>query len=138
MFLIKHAPIAAIIITLLGVVFAMSQISMAGRGSDAAGAGMAKGYAFIFFAAIIALYIILILVSFIWYRGSNTDLSTFKTIYHLFLYVPAIIMAGYYGIQFQEMMWDRTQQIKSYKKWHKIADPNHSRMETYASNRFPS
>jgi predicted RNA-binding protein len=122
MFFIKHAPVIGILIALIFLAFINIQIGDAGKNSDAAGAGMAKGYTMLFYGAILAVYVALILISFIWYRGTKTQLSGFKISYHLLLYLPLIFMAGYCLIMLQEIAYDRNRQTNSYEKWQEIAE----------------
>lgn len=76
----------------------------------------------LFLGALLAVYVVLILISFFWYRGASTQLSGFKIFYHLVLYIPLVFMAGNYLTKLQETAHIKNLEKNSIAKWQEIAE----------------
>ena len=118
MFLIKHSPVINIL-TLLLVIFLFYSYSKTLVGLDR------QVFQYFYAGPIILLYVIFILVSFVWYRGDSTVLSGAKTIAHLALYMPLLMViliqtGKYFDARHIRIKDERTQEnwISNYETKH--------------------
>ncbi|MCP3927171.1 MAG: hypothetical protein GY714_31825 [Desulfobacterales bacterium] len=116
-----YTPIFSILIlVIITVYFFGFYVSDAGKGSDAAGRGMAQGYAYIISCVILTLYSLVLLLSLILFF-KNTQIPILRTILNCILLSPILIWGGNYYSSIRESAAQSDRIETSYLNWKSIA-----------------
>ncbi len=121
--LAKYSPLIAIGLIVILLFHLMHEAGLAGKGSDAAGAGMAKGLTMLYGLLVLGAYAVIILVGLYFYFGSEVGFDE-RPIFALILLWPLalyLILGSIQGLVKYDQYSSRISEVANFKKWKSVA-----------------
>ena len=117
----KNIPLLSIFFLIIGAIWAYwFYLPDIGKGSDAAGSAMSRGYAFMIFYFVLFLYVLVLSISLVLFFKDSQATAT-RTLLNWILLVPAIVAGGMIIIYSIDSLTKSHALKESFQRWHSIA-----------------
>jgi len=123
-----NIPLFSIFFLITGVIWAYwIYFPGVGKGSDAAGMGMSKGFAFLIFYFILFLYVLVLITSLVLFY-TNSQATVTRAILNWILLVPLLLGGGMIIVYSIDFLTQSHALKESFQRWHSVA-----KTKTYVS-----